>query len=224
MDIILLGAGGHAKDLIANIEDMNAASGKGKKISIIGCVDDTGRADSGLKKLGYEIFKSADVLSKRGFRSVAVVTAVGDPLNKIRFIEKVKKYNPKFANIIHPSSLISRSAVLGRGITVFAHSAISSFCRIGDHVSINFLCSVSHDSIIGEYSTLCPGVNVSGRVTIGECSLMGVKSSCSNKLSLGPWCVIGAGTLVVKDVPANAIAAGVPHKILGKREKDKPVL
>ena len=38
-------------------------------------------------------------------------------------------------------------------------------------------------------------------------------------LSIGPWSVIGAGTVVVRDTPANVTAVGVPVKVIKTREE-----
>lgn len=224
MDIILLGAGGHAKDIITNIEDMNLALPKAKRLNLVGCVDDTGVFNPDVERLGYELFTDVKVLARRSLKKASLVCAVGDPLSRKRFVQKISLFRPRYATIVHPSAVVSASAQLGQGVTVFANSVVSALSRVGDHASVNFNCSVSHDVSIGAYATLCPGVNIAGRVELGEGVFMGVGSCCLNKVSVGAWGLVGAGSTVTKNVPAYSIAVGTPHKIIGKRAKDRPII
>jgi acetyltransferase-like isoleucine patch superfamily enzyme len=52
-----------------------------------------------------------------------------------------------------------------------------------------------------------------GTVTIGEKTWICVGSSIANNIKIGNNCVIGAGSVVLKDVPNNVLVAGVPAKI-----------
>lgn len=54
-------------------------------------------------------------------------------------------------------------------------------------------------------------------VIIGADCWIGTKSVITAGVTLGDGCVIGAGSVVTKDVPAGAIAAGVPAKVLRMR-------
>lgn len=54
-------------------------------------------------------------------------------------------------------------------------------------------------------------------VVIGTDCWIGAKSVITAGVTLGDGCVIGAGAVVTRDVPANAIAAGVPAKVIRLR-------
>ena len=82
---------------------------------------------------------------------------------------------------------------------------------------MNLDCTIGHDAIINDYSTILPSVNVSGAVTIGECVSVGTGSAIIQGLSIGDNTVIGAGSVVVKDIPENTVAVGVPAKVIKVR-------
>ena len=86
---------------------------------------------------------------------------------------------------------------------------------IGAHAHINIGCTVSHDVAIGEFSTLSPGVHVSGHVQIGRDVFIGTGASiingrAGNPLVIGDGAVVAAGACVTQPVEAGALVAGVP--------------
>lgn len=81
---------------------------------------------------------------------------------------------------------------------------------------------------IGNYCSILQRVTIGGpNVTIGNyVEILAGAQIISNKrgkakLSIGDEAVIAAGAIVIDDVPANAIVAGVPAKIIGYRNKDE---
>ncbi|MFU8773828.1 MAG: DapH/DapD/GlmU-related protein [Anaerolineales bacterium] len=54
-------------------------------------------------------------------------------------------------------------------------------------------------------------------IEIGNDVWIGVSVSIVDGVKVGNGCVIGAGSVVIKEVPNNAIVAGVPAKIIGYR-------
>src|SRR3989338_4969231 len=173
VDIVLLGAGGHAKDMLKNIEEYNSAAlSKKNRLNIIGCIDDFNKIAPKASLLGYPILPSMKYLETKPLKKVFVICAVGDPFQKRIFVEKALRLKFKFFNLIHPSVKIHRSIKMGRGISIFAYSVISSYCTICDHVSINYLCSISHDCLIGDYTTLAPGVKIAGNNKVAESVFM----------------------------------------------------
>jgi acetyltransferase-like isoleucine patch superfamily enzyme len=55
-------------------------------------------------------------------------------------------------------------------------------------------------------------VHIAGNVSIGECVEIGVGTKVIQGKSIGDNSIIGAGAVVVRDIPANCTAVGVPAK------------
>ncbi|MEG1887748.1 MAG: transferase, partial [Oscillospiraceae bacterium] len=59
-----------------------------------------------------------------------------------------------------------------------------------------------------------PSVNISGNVHIGSVSEIGTGSNVIQHMKIGENTIVGAGSVVVKDIPANCTAVGAPAKAI----------
>jgi acetyltransferase-like isoleucine patch superfamily enzyme len=59
---------------------------------------------------------------------------------------------------------------------------------------------------------------VGGEVEIGSHSMIGIGAVVSNRVKIGKESVIGGNSFVIKDIPENVVAYGIPAKIIRKSE------
>lgn len=106
-------------------------------------------------------------------------------------------------------------AVLGRNIKIYNFSEISigKFCMFAGDV---LMANGGHD-----VSSFVP---FSGALRIGRGCWVGTGVKIVGPdLQIGDNAILGAGALVNKSVPAGAIVAGVPAKVIGYRELPEKV-
>jgi sugar O-acyltransferase (sialic acid O-acetyltransferase NeuD family) len=207
--IIIIGAGGFGREVLWTITECNNES---IKYDILGFVDDDpnlhNKQISNLPVLG-----DIDWILSSSLNDVGFVIAIGE--NKIRkkIVQRLKHKNLKFPIIIHPSSHCASSVNLMEGTIIQAGSIISVDVSIGKHSYINFNCTIGHDTIIDDFVTLSPGVNISGTNKIKTGVMIGTGAATKQNISIGEWSIIGGGTMIGKNISSYSVYYGSSGKM-----------
>ncbi len=204
-DIVIIGAGGFGRETAWLIEDINKVK---LEWNIVGFVDDNASIQ-GSKINGYEVVGDINWLKEQ---ELFVVNAIGDPVIKKEVIDRLEGSKNKYPVLIHPSVIYSDRVTIGEGSTICAGNIITVNIEIGKHVIVNLDCTIGHDAVIGDYSTILPSVNISGFVKTGECVNVGTGSAIIQGVSIGKNTVIGAGAMVVKDITESGTYVGIPAR------------
>lgn len=130
--------------------------------------------------------------------------AIGD--NSAR--ERLSNLPYLFVNIIHPTAYSWVRSCIGSYFG--ANSVVGPNSKVGNFCIINTGVILEHDSVVGDYSHLAPGVVTGGRVKIGRLTFVGLNSTIRDGVSVGNNCLIGQGSNVVCDVPDNTVWYGNP--------------
>lgn len=143
------------------------------------------------------------------------VVALGSPTHRCRISKILDAQGISPAILIHPRSEMSRYIEVGIGSIVCAGVIATTNIIVGKHVHINLGCTIGHDVRIGNFSTLSPGVHVSGHVNIGDSVFIGtgatiINGAPDNPIVIGNGAVIAAGACVTRSVAAGSMVAGVP--------------
>ena len=213
--IVVIGAGGHGREVA---EIIRHQAQQGDSSSLLGFIDDNcrlqGQIIDGLPVLGdWSWLEGADQ------SKVAVICAVGRPEVCRRLVQRAQAFGLSFASAISPLAHISPLAQIGQGVTVFPHVVINTGAYLSNYCILNVGVTISHDTKVGRYSNVNPGVHLAGNVTIGEGCYIGMDAQVIQRRSIGPWTVVGAGAIVVRDLPANVTAVGVPATVIKSRRE-----
>ena len=208
--VIGLGAGGHAKVVIEILRLLD-------NYEIVGLLDPR-QTLWGNKVLGIPVLGDDDLLPtlhSQGIRSVFIgIGMVGDARPRRKAYEKARSHGFQVVQAIHPQAVIAPSVKIGHGPTIMAGAVINADTRLGNNVIINTGAIVEHDCVIGDHSHIATGARLAGAVHVGEGTHVGLGASVIQGVEIGRNAVIGAGAVVVRNVPDNAVVAGVPARIL----------
>jgi sugar O-acyltransferase (sialic acid O-acetyltransferase NeuD family) len=163
--------------------------------------------------LGVRISESA-----AGIEADAFIIAVGDNRSRAEQFAAYLKSGLPAAAVVHPSAIIAPGVEIGAGSLVAAGVVVNVDTRVGVDAILNTSCSVDHDCVIGDHAHVGPMTGLCGGVGMGTGALLGVGCSIIPTRCIGEWAVVGAGSVVVRDVPADALQAGVPARSLGQAD------
>ena len=209
-NLVIIGAGGFAKELIWVVEEVNKIQ---HTFEILGLLDEDKEKD-GLKVLDFQVFGELKSSSFWSEKPVHFICSVSEPAYRKRLVRKANDAGYCFTNVIHPAAVISDYARLGQGIVILPGTIVTVDVKLGNHVIINKLCSIGHETIIKNYCTLAPGVKVGGNVLIEEECNIGMNASIIQSVKIGKGTNVGAGAVVIDDLPAGCTAVGVPAKVI----------
>ena len=117
----------------------------------------------------------------------------------------------RYGNIIHRTSFVDPTAMLGVGIFIGAGAYIGPNVSIGNFSIVNTNSVVEHDSMVGTFVHVGPSACLCGQVTIGDFTLVGASATVLPSLTVPDRTTLGAGTVVVKSLHhAGRLYAGVP--------------
>lgn len=208
-DLAIIGAGGFGREVRWVIDRINQASLE-PIWNTIGLIDDG--LEKGSIVDGLEVLGGCDYLVNYN-KEISSVCAIAKPETREKIVNMLS-VNPKilFPNIVDPSAIKSDDLVMGKGNVVFPRTILTVNVRLGDFNHINIDCTIGHDSVIKNYNTLYPSVNVSGNVIIKEYNEIGTGAHIIQGITINSQGTLGAGAVVIEDIETPGTYVGVPCK------------
>jgi sugar O-acyltransferase (sialic acid O-acetyltransferase NeuD family) len=203
-DLIIIGGGGFAKEVIWLANDCNR--------KVRGVLDDNEHTHQtyiqGSRVLG-------NISSWNDYIDCEFVIAIGSPRTRFAVYKKMLETGePDFTTLIHPSVMYSNTVEFGIGVIVCAGTILTVDVKIGDHNILNLNVTVGHECKFNEFVTVAPMAVISGNVHLSECVEIGTGAVIRQGLSVGMGAMLGMGGVLTKAVPDFTIFAGNPAKKL----------
>jgi sugar O-acyltransferase (sialic acid O-acetyltransferase NeuD family) len=201
-NLILVGGGGHCKSVI----DVAESAG----YTIKGILDLPEKV--GEKILGYPIMGTDKDISEFVHEVLFLVTVgqIKDASLRINLHQKIVNAGGKLATVIAATAHVSNYAKIGEGTVVMHQAMVNADAVIGKSCIINTFANIEHDVVIGDYCHISTGAIINGNCKIGRGTFFGSQSVMVNGLEIAEECIIGAGSVVSKDLKQKGIYWGNP--------------
>lgn len=211
--VAIIGASGHGIVLADAVL-------AGSVFELGGFFDDVGascvRADLPGSFLGTTI-ESQMQLATLGIEGIFL--GIGDNFSRQKCWERLKGILPEvyFPALVHPRAVVSASARLANGAVVLAGAMVGPSAEVGEFALLNTGSSLDHHGKMGRFSSLAPSAFTGGCVQVGEGTAIGMGAQVIHGRRIGANSVVGAGSVVLRDIPEDSLAFGVPARVIRQR-------
>ena len=198
-EIILIGAGGHARSCIDVIE----LSGQYK---IAGLIEKDNKNTQ--ENLGYPILGTDDnlrYLRKKYSHALVTVGQIKSPETRIKLYQRLQELDYQFPVIVSSRAYVSKHAQIGEATIVLHDAMVNANAKVGKNCIINNKALIEHDALIGDHCHIATGAIVNGEVAVGNESFIGSGAVTKQSVSIGNNCIIGAGVVVKIDIEPDQV-------------------
>ena len=193
-EIILVGAGGHARACIDVIELEG-------HYRIVGLVALPHEFDESYR--GYDFIATDEDIPDLALDYNYAVVTVGQikfPDIRVRLYEQLKEAGLILPVIVSPRAYVSRDATIGEGTFVMHDALINAGARIGVNCIINTKALVEHDAVVGGHCHVSTGAIVNGGAVISEKTFIGSNAMISNSIEVGDNQIVSGGETILRSI------------------------
>ncbi|MEW5850550.1 MAG: acetyltransferase [Myxococcota bacterium] len=128
--------------------------------------------------------------------------------NRQELFEKAKALGYTMLTYVCSKAVTWPGLEVGEGSFIFENNVVQPFVRIGVNTVLWSGNHIGHHSTIGNHVFIASHVVISGNCHVGDNSFIGVNATLRDGITLGRECVVGAGTLLLKNAPDRAVFKG----------------
>lgn len=195
-NLIIVGCGAHAAEIVDYIEYINQHS-TSDTFKIKGLIDNV---KTHYDHYGYHYDYLGTIDDHTIEPDIYYVMGIGNLTIRLKVFQEYKLKKAQFIGIIHPTALISKSAIIGEGTVISHNVSIGPKVEIGAFNVINSRCTIGHDAKIGNNNFISPQVVLGGYSEIGDNNLLGTNSCLIPEIKVGNDNKIMAGMSLTQNV------------------------
>jgi sugar O-acyltransferase (sialic acid O-acetyltransferase NeuD family) len=197
-EIILIGAGGHAKSCIEIIE----SNGEYSIAHVVGRKSDLNREIHGhtVRHTDEDLVE----LSRKFKWAFIAIGQIRDPQPRMDLVESLSALGYQFPAILARTAQVSRTSKIGAGTIVMNGAIVNADCIIGANVIVNSGSIIEHDVVVGDNCHISTRVTLNGGVKVGQKTFVGSGTLVSNGIEIGENSFVGIGSVLKKSLPANS--------------------
>lgn len=204
--VVIVGAGGFGREVYSWARHHPDC---GRAWEILGFLDDDPNVLEGFE---YEVPILGPVANHQPDAEELFLCAIGTPDIKRAVCQQLLDRGAVFLTLVHPSVVLGENIQLGQGVVLCPGVVLTCDIQVGDFAMINCLSSAGHDVRIGNWATISGHCDMTGFTEFGDSAFMGSGARILPGKKVGPRALVGAGSVVLGNVPADSKVFGNPAR------------
>lgn len=215
--LAIYGAGGLGREVLEIAQQINNLQVQWDEVIFV----DDFKFGNIVKKSKVVTFDTLMELAKHREKSLSLVIANGDPINRKKIFERLSVNNlgEYLVPIVSPQARVASSAKVGVGTIICPGVHVSVDVSISSNCLINVNSIVGHDVTIENDSVISSQVNLGGNVKVLAGVFIGMGTTVREGITVGSRSIIGMGSSVHKSVPPGVLFLGNPARAMRKVEQ-----
>jgi len=205
---VIIGAGTHGQIYASYLRDAN--------VNVIGFIDDDD-SFQGKQVIGLHVHgKYSDLFEKKLKDKITdVYCPIGDCFIRQKYLSSLKEEGYNTPSFIHRTVCVGPDVTLGETIYMLPGNYVMPHTKIGNYFMINMGSTIGHHVNIGNGVFMSSGVNIGASLKIADMAYFGIGSTVMTGVKhIGKESLMGAGSVIFKDVPDYAVMAGNPARVI----------
>ena len=164
---------------------------------------------------GKEIFQEKNfiqLLEKKNIKHCFVLE--DDRFLRKKIIDELIQNDITVCSFIHPTVYLGSYVSVGLGVIIFPNCYIGYKSDIGDGSIIQSNSRIEHHNVIGNFVDINPNLTTGGFTKIDGFCEINISVDIVNKITIGEYSRVGAGSLVLDNIEANSLCYGRPCKFI----------
>jgi len=206
-NLVIIGARGFGREVFDLAKNTQAF--KDGEYQIKGFLDDKSDALE-----GYQNYPSilGNVEDYQIQQNDVFTCALGSVQPKKKYAQLILDKGGEFINLVDLQANVRSDVSHLKGILIFSFVFVSVDVSLSDFVSLQHFSCLGHDAKVGKWSHMCSSSAILGFTVLGDEVMLQTAAKVVPKKIVGKGAMVGAGSLVVKNVKAGESVFGSPAR------------
>lgn len=148
-----------------------------------------------------------------------VYCPIGVNAVRVEYLSTLKREGYGIPGFLHHTVSIAPDVTIGEAVYMLAGNIVMPHTTIGNYIMINMDSTIAHHVTLEDGVFMSSGVNIGALINVRKNAYIGMGvTAMTGVKEIGKETLIGAGTVIIKDVPEYTTVVGNPARVIKTKQ------